>query len=326
MEWRITMVDDPQGDFSGGFGTDSNPATQLFQDGGGGPNKTRLILLAVVGAVVIGGAYFYFSSPSDSYEDDFVVDASEEEGGLEEGDTEAVEAMDTGTDESEAGPTGLAEQKITEPKALEESGGSEEQPDFSEPVDALSDSEPLAGNDPPVLMSPEDGMSRSYDETSKPAKFTWGGSPGGWILFSRSQEMSPVAFRIRVKGNSFEFRRPHPGTWYWQVKNAAGTSGTRSFSIKPAVRRSIELSSPMAGGSVLGSGGVVSWTGDTKVAYYRVEFSNGDWAKPQYSFATSGTQIALKDVPPGTYELRLGALSEVSARWEYTEPVSVTVQ
>ena len=63
------------------------------------------------------------------------------------------------------------------------------------------------------------------------------------------------------------------------------------------------------------------------MAYYRVELNQGDdWSNPQFKFSSSGTQVQLNGVAAGQYSMRLGAFSEVSGRWEYTQPTSVTVQ
>jgi hypothetical protein len=79
--------------------------------------------------------------------------------------------------------------------------------------------------------------------------------------------------------------------------------------------------------SLAGTGGSVTWKGDSGVAYYRVELNqNDDWSNPQYKFSSSGTQAQLNGVPAGSYNMRLGAFSEVSGRWEYTQPIQVNVQ
>jgi hypothetical protein len=72
---------------------------------------------------------------------------------------------------------------------------------------------------------------------------------------------------------------------------------------------------------------VVSWTGDKAVAYYRVELNQSDdWSNPMFKFSSSGSQVQLNAVAAGNYQLRLGAFSEVSGRWEFTQPVEVAVQ
>ena len=84
-----------------------------------------------------------------------------------------------------------------------------------------------------------------------------------------------------------------------------------------------------SGGSVAGTGGIVRWNKDEGVSYYRVEMvqsGNRDWSSPAYRFATQGGEAQLNNVTPGSYDMRVGALSKVSGRWEYTSPQSITVQ
>ena len=62
------------------------------------------------------------------------------------------------------------------------------------------------------------------------------------------------------------------------------------------------------------------------MARYKVEVSQSGWANPEYKFQTSGQDVQMRGVQPGAYQLRVGAFSEVSGRWEYSQPVDVTVQ
>ena len=104
-------------------------------------------------------------------------------------------------------------------------------------------------------------------------------------------------------------------------------SEPRSFSVSAPIRRNVALTAPTSGGTIAGTGGVVSWTGDKGVAYYRVEMNQGDdWTNPQFKFSSSGAQSQLNAVPAGSYQMRLGAFSEVSGRWEYGQVMPVTVQ
>ena len=109
-------------------------------------------------------------------------------------------------------------------------------------------------------------------------------------------------------------------------RSDAGQSGIRSVVIRDPLRREIALSSPAGGGGLSGSGGVVSWTGDQKVSYYRVEISSGGWANPMYRFATSGTELQVQGVAAGQYQLRVGGFSEVSGKWEYSPVIDVNIQ
>jgi hypothetical protein len=114
---------------------------------------------------------------------------------------------------------------------------------------------------------------------------------------------------------------------FWKVESEAGASEVRSFSVSAPVRRNVALTAPAGGGTLAGTGGVVSWTGDKGVAYYRVELNQSDdWSNPQFKFSSSGSQAQLNGVSAGQYKMRLGAFSEVSGRWEYTQPISVNVQ
>jgi hypothetical protein len=139
--------------------------------------------------------------------------------------------------------------------------------------------------------------------------------------------MQPEVMRIKVSGTNYSFHRPWPGQWYWKVESEGSASEVRSFNVAPPVRRNIALTAPQTGASLAGTGGAVTWTGDTGVAYYRVEMNQTeDWSNPQFKFSSSGTQVQLNGVPAGSYSMRLGAFSEVSGRWEYTQPIQVTVQ
>jgi hypothetical protein len=111
-----------------------------------------------------------------------------------------------------------------------------------------------------------------------------------------------------------------------KVINGAGSSSVVSFDVKGAEKRNISISSPTDGQTIAGSGGVVTWNGDDKVARYKVEFSNGNWAQPAHRLQTVGTDAELKGVPAGSYQLRVAAWSEVAGRWEYSAPISVSIQ
>ena len=109
-------------------------------------------------------------------------------------------------------------------------------------------------------------------------------------------------------------------------ENNSGSTEVRSFSVNSPQRRNVLVAEPAAGAAVAGTGGTVSWQGDSAVAFYRVEFSQGGWANPQFRFATSGNSVQLQGVAPGQYNMRVGAFSEVSGRWEYTAAQPVDVQ
>jgi len=186
--------------------------------------------------------------------------------------------------------------------------------------------EDVSGSEAPTLETPENGAARNYDESSSAAQFTWSGKGHGWIAFSRSPRMSPIDLKVKTKGNSYDLPRLLPGVWYWQTGNGAGKSAIRMFTVNPPTKRSIALLEPMDGASLAKDSGMVAWKGDHKITYYRVEISNQGWANPNYRFATTGTQVQIRNVNQGPYQMRLGAFSEVSGRWEFTDPIKINVQ
>lgn len=177
---------------------------------------------------------------------------------------------------------------------------------------------------PAVIRGPSSQSRIDYDEALGFAELTWEG-PGDYVLMSRNENMQPIAEKFEVSGSSFKVHNPYPGRWYWQVQNKAGLSKVSSFNVAAPARRAISLTSQKEGDTIEGNGGVIHWTGDTKVSYYRVELSQDKWTNPPFRFATSGTQLAIRGVPAGSYKLRLGGFSESSGRWEYTQPIAVTI-
>ena len=341
---------DLKGDFSSNFGTNTNAVSQIFKEGGFvGENKTRLIALVGGLVVVFALAAVYLSTGDSDYEEeDFIVADGDDEEELGLGSDMDDDLAESAPPKSKSEPKSdsLPPSKVTETLPVQQVA---EDP-LPSPADNLPsyDDSPSMGGDysgssgspaareedqwpvatvAPSLIAPQDGVVRGYDETQSPPLFTWEGSPGGWLTISESQTMKPVKFRRKTSGNSVKVRKLLPGTWYWQVRNGAGSSSVRSFTIQEPVLRQLALGTPADGSSLAGSGGVVSWTGDQKVSFYRVELSAEDsWANPAYRFATSGTQLQVQNVAAGSYKLRLGAFSEVSGRWEYTNPIAVTIQ
>ena len=177
------------------------------------------------------------------------------------------------------------------------------------------------------VVLPSGGQMRGYDETTGDALFQWEGG-ADYIVFARRSSMTSPELRIRVSGsNSYGLRDAWPGTWYWRLESADGSqySETQSFAISTPPLRNIALSQPSSGASISGDS-TVAWTGDEKISYYRVEISSGNFSNPNYRFATVGTSMQLSGVMSGSYQLRVGGFSEVSGRWEYTDPIAVTVQ
>jgi hypothetical protein len=293
---------DLKGEFTSNFGTNStNAMSQIFKDGSGfgGNNTKRWVLMGAFLLVAAGAAYYLLSEDPI---DDLSVPTADE---LTPEPSEATPA-DTAT----AGKT--ATDAVAQPEAV--------------PQEAVATEAAPTGNI--SLSSPVDGDSRAYDETSGPAKFSWDGG-AGTIVFARSSSMSPVYMRVPVSGSSYNFYNPYPGTWYWKVENASGSSEVRRFTVEPPARRAVALKEPANGATLAATGGTIAWSGDPerKVAFYRVEFSaDGKWGNPAYRFASSGEGTQTQGMNPGSYQMRLGAFSEVAGRWEYTDPVQVNVQ
>ncbi len=228
-------------------------------------------------------------------------------------------------DTSKAGP---AKVLPPPPKALpaEDHGSPELAENSATENNPVATQEDESSMSVPVLSSPEDGASRNYDETANAATFTWSGGGRSRIRFSNSPKMRPVEVEAWVKNNSYKLLRPHPGTWYWQVSNKKGRSKIQSFVVNAPQKRAISLINVQDGATLSKDSALVQWKGDTMVTYYRIEVSNQGWANPSFRFATTGTQLDMRGVPQGQYQMRLGAFSEISGRWEYTDPLKVSVQ
>ncbi len=298
---------DLKGEFTSNFGTNTNAVSQIFKEGGfTGNNRTKYMIIGGVLIAVLAIVFFALTgedseeslTDEEGTEEEVASDETEEEGEVAEETTEEAATEETAATTEAAAPATEAA-----------------------PVSAPSYSSGV-GSGPISLGEPADGSSLNYDETQGPATFSWTGG-GGYIVFSRNASMNPHVIKVPVSGNSYAFHHPWPGTWYWKVQNSSGSTEVRSFTVGAPVRRNIAL---QTSGAVAGNGGTVTWQGDAGVAYYRVEFSNGSWANPQYRFASSGNSVTVSGVPAGQYQMRLGAFSEVSGRWEYTAPSSVTVQ
>ncbi len=311
---------DLKGEFTSNFGTNTNAVSQIFKEGGFvNQNRAKYYAIGGLAFVLLAGLFYFLTLGDDSESEETASTAgetdSERADETEEGDgTEKTE--DTAADEAkEAEKAEVAKEEVapasapvaeSKPKLAGSGGG-------------------VAGSGPLSLDQPADGATVGYDESQGAAQFSWTGG-SGHIVFSRHPTLNPPSMRVFVKGNTYAFQQPWPGKWYWRVENRSGKTDIRSFNVNPPQRRAISLDQPASGGTIAGSGGVVSWKGDAKVGFYRVEFSTGGWANPQHRFASSGNSLQLNGVAPGQYQLRLGAFSEVAGRWEYTSPISVTVQ
>jgi hypothetical protein len=294
-----------KGEFSSDFGTNTNAVSQIFKSGGfASENKTKLILGAVAVIAILGAAYFFVASPS------------EDEATMTE------EAMDE--DEEGMGDEGMADMGETVPTDAKPA-------EVAKPMESAApaaEAAPATSTGAIALTSPPNGAAQSYDETEGPAEFQWEG-PADQIVFSRSQTMNPPVKIVTLNGAStYSFENPYPGTWYWQVKNASGASEVRSFKIAAPARRSFPVTQPSPGGSLSGNGGVVSWQAGEKIARYSVEFTPAgqSFAAPSHRFGSSGTSVAIQGVSPGSYDVRVGAFSEVAGRWEWQVIKNVTVQ
>ncbi|MDA9951544.1 DUF4962 domain-containing protein [Oligoflexaceae bacterium] len=330
-----------KGEFTSNFGTNTNAVSQIFKDGNfTSQNRTKYILAGVAIVVILAAVFLIMTDPSDSVDplEGSIGEPAIGEEGMEgvEGEavaTEGVEGEATTAESAmmEGEPTEqMAEGEagtMTESGVEQQAAGGEYQSaatasvgDYAEPSAATARSYMSSG--PITLVSPANSQSWSYDETMGPATFEWEGG-GGMIVFSRSASMSPEVMRVPSSGSGYNFHNPYPGTWYWQVVNNSGPSEVRSFNVDAPVRRNVVMNQIA---EISGNGGVVEWQGDEKVAFYRVEFTTGSWGSPQYRFATSGTKVQVQGMAGGQYQMRVGAFSEVSGRWEYTAPAAITVQ
>lgn len=306
---------DLKGEFASNFGTNTNAMSQIFKEGSyANSNRSRYILLGVLLVAVAATAYLYIATEAHD-ENEFPASES-----AEVAKAPAKPAQEKPAPQAAAVASTAPAAPAKAPAAAAESAPAA----AAESAPAAAATEGAAG--PLSINFPEDGALISYDETVGPARFSWNGG-AGTLELSRNASMKPIDVKIPVKKGAYSLHQPAPGTWYWQVKTASGKSGIRSFTVDAPVRRKLTVTAPAAGAALAGSGGQVSWTGDSKVTYYRVELSNAmDWANPAYKFATAGSVATLQGVTPGAYKMRVGAFSEISGRWEYTTPVDVTIQ
>lgn len=310
---------DLKGEFSSDFGTNTSAVSQIFNSSGfSSENRTKYIALgAVVIAAILGFGYIMTSGDDTPSIDDI---EGLTEGGIEDeiiDDAALDEAIPALPTDGEAAPSEGMEEPMLGDAAPTET--------MAEPMaEAVQQTMPQSM----TLVSPVDGAMQSYDETSGPAEFSWEG-PADRIMFSRSASMSPLIKSVNLNGaTSYQFSNPYPGRWYWQVAGQEGFSEIRSFTISAPERRNFPVVQPTDGGSLAGSGGVVSWQAGEKIARYSVELvsSGQSFASPMHRFGTSGTSIELQGVAPGSYDVRVGAFSEVAGRWEWQVIRGVSVQ
>ena len=320
-----------KGRFKGFFNNSSDKAKNTFNnlvsnfnsEGSFLKDKNSLFkVLILIVAMVLAG--LYLTNPNDDFSDDiglidenqglenfdFLPDEGQVDDFLEDPVQEVTQAFENAADTLEE-----AAENIEVPEALEEVID-----DIQVPLD-----NPVPAGAIAVLQSPPNGAVRVFDDTMEPTQFEWD-VPGGQFSLSKSESMSPAVIQRDVEGNSIKIRTILPGTWYWQVSNSQGGSDVWSLTIESPIPRVFSIVQPATGGSINGEGGTVTWTGDLKVSFYRVELSSGGWNSPDYRFATVGTQLNVNGVSPGSYQLRVGGFSEVSGRWEYSEPINISVQ
>lgn len=307
---------DLKGEFSSNFGTNTNAMSQIFKEGSyANQNRSRYILLAILLIAVAGFGYIYLESENYD-ENEFAAPAPQK--------PVVAENVDTAPIESLAPMASTAPVETVAPVApVDSAGPAVETAAVPVPVPAPAET---VGSGVVTVNFPEDGAAIAYDETVGPARFSWNGGRGRLEL-SRSPSMRPIEMNIPVKRGAYSLHQPAPGVWFWRVKTADGVSDVRSFTVEAPVRRKLSVTAPPPGATLAAAGGQVSWQGDSKVTYYRVELTNAnDWANPPYKFATAGSAVAIQGVTPGPYKMRVGAFSEISGRWEYTSPMDVTVQ
>jgi hypothetical protein len=299
---------DLKGEFSSNFGTNTNAVSQIFKEGGfTGNNNTKWIAIGVAVLLVLVAGYFFLMGE----EEDPFASAIDQPINIAQ-----PAQVDTPVTEAE-----MAEAVTEQDYAMADDASYGQE----QIADTMVDQAPAASG-AVSLITPANGDAREYDETMGPAQFQWEGG-AGTIVFSRSRSMRPAYMRVPVSGSSYSFYNPYPGTWYWQVETANGASEIRSFNVANPKPRNLSLVAPQSGSALAGNGGQISWQGDNKIAFYRVELSNtGSFANPTYRFATSGMALQLQNVTSGSYELRIGGFSEVAGRWEYTNPVQVQIQ
>lgn len=302
---------DLKGEFASNFGTNTNAMSQIFKEGSyANSNRSRYILLAILLVAVAATGYLYLET--ESTDDEFLPPET----------AEVVEKLEKAPATAPQAAAVASTPPVADPAAAAAAANQ-----VAAQAAAAAEAAPAEGAGGPVSINfPEDQASIAYDETVGPARFSWNGG-AGTLELSRNASMKPVEMTIPVKKGAYSLHQPAPGTWYWRVKTASGTSDIRSFNVDAPVRRKLTVTAPAAGAALAGNGGQVTWTGDSKVTYYRVELSNAqDWANPAYKFATAGSIATIQGVTPGAYKMRVGAFSEVSGRWEYSTPVDVTIQ
>lgn len=327
---------DLKGEFTSDFGTNTNAVSQIFKSNGfSSENRSKYLIAGGVVVLAVAALVFVMTGEDqsqDPFESEFV-----------EGDVQGTEVDEQLDDQlfPEADP--VPSQPVPGGPAVEDFANETVPPTANQNEAVIGEAVPgtnarvdqlaagSASSSAPVtvsLISPPDGASQPYDETTGPAEFSWEG-PGDRIVFSRAASMQPAAMVVALNGaTSYSLENPFPGTWYWRVDAAGGVSEVRSFRIQAPERRNFPIVQPSEGGSLAGNGGIISWQAGEKISRYAVEVvsSGGSFVSPMYRFQTSGTSVALQGVTPGSYDIRVGAYSEVAGRWEWQIIRGVAIQ
>lgn len=335
---------DLKGEFTSEFGTNTNAVSQIFNNNGfNSQSRTKMVVGIVALVSLLAGGFFYIQSQdSESQQEDTVLDPQEiGEEDVAEGDELQQEQLEAEADK----PAETAETTAKSPARSEPSSAQTAEQDSASEMIA-TEAAPRArssarssarsfGNTATMgqsgsisVSSPIGGAEAGYDESMAAPKFSWQGNADR-IMFSRSSSMRPVYRWADVQGrNSYQFQGVFPGNWYWQLQGPDGMSEIKSFTISPPSRRQISIIEPQSGAALSGNGGFVAWSSADKVARYQVQFKTPDmsWANPTYRYGTVGTKVAVSGIAPGTYDMRVGAFSEVAGRWEWHVMKGIAVQ
>ncbi len=335
---------DLKGEFSSNFGTNTNAVSEIFKSGdfnGGNKNKNIFIILFLL--LLIGGlSYFLLMGGEEDYDTASTEPTTEEVSDATETPEAAVAETKTEEASSDEPPAIKEKMVVEEPAEVVESAPAEivqgpelDNPDVSEIAPDAYETEAndvmpnqvVSGS--VSLIAPGPNNSIEYNEGLSGAKFTFSG-PASHIIFSRHPSLAFIDRKITLNGgSSYTYTNPKPGTWFWAVMSSDGSqSEVRSFTVSAPARANVTVIQPQPGSSIAANGGIVSWQTSGDVTSYRVEMIPGqsnDWANPT-RYATASESAQLNGAEPGQYQMRVGAFSRVSGRWEYTSPFSVSVQ
>lgn len=341
---------DLKGEFTSEFGTNTNAVSQIFNNSGfASQGRTKIIIAVVAALSLLGGGLFYLQSQDSDITDESLLteeDALEEGEALEDGDAKestgeaSKENTGLGEESAEASESSSVD-KLTEDSQLSdeassaststdiastESSSQVAKSNSSTDFSASSATNAMTGT--MSVISPIAGAETDYDETMGPAEFIWEGNANR-IMFSRSSNMGSIyRFADVTNKNNYKFNGIYPGTWYWQLQGPDGMSDIKQFNVSAPARRDFSIIEPQSGQAINSNGGSISWSGAEKVARYQVQFKGTDtsWANPIYKYGTAGTRISVSGITPGLYDMRVGAFSEVSGRWEWQIIKGVSVQ